>query len=150
MTRFRDTLSPGTRVFEARLQVQWADIDVAGIMYFAAYWRFVEYAEIRFFDELGFPYDRVFNEYGFWLPRVRAQAEYHAPALMNDWLRLRTHIERVGASSVSWKTVVFNERTGGAGAEFVLTVACVDRATKKSRPLPESIRATLLNALDLR
>jgi acyl-CoA thioester hydrolase len=147
MTRFRETLPPTARIFEARLQVQWADVDIAGIMYFAAYWRFVEYAEIRLFDELGFPYDRVFEEYGFWLPRVRALAEYHAPALMNDWLRLRTHIERVGASSVRWKTVVFNERTGEAGAEFTLTVACIDRATKKSRPLPEPIRAALLDSV---
>jgi len=144
MTRFRDTLPSGARVFETRMHVQWADVDIAGIMYFAAYWRFVEYAEICFFAELGFPYDRVFDEYGIWLPRVRAEAEYHAPALMNDWLRMRTHIEKVGASSVRWKTVAFNERSGDAGAEFTLTVACIDRTTKKSRPLPEPMRAALL------
>jgi YbgC/YbaW family acyl-CoA thioester hydrolase len=147
VTRFRDTIPSAARVFEARLQVQWADVDVAGMMYFAAYWRFVEYAEMRFFEELGFPYDRVFDEYGFWLPRVKLQAEYHAPARMNDWLRLRTHLERVGASSVRWKTVVFNERTGEAGAEFTLTVACIDRSAQKSRPLPEAIRSALLDAL---
>lgn len=147
MTRFRDTLPQGARIFEARLQVQWADIDIAGIMYFAAYWRFVEYAEICLFGELGFPYDHVFDQYGFWLPRVRAEAEYHVPAFMNDWLRLRTHVEKVGGSSVRWKTVVFNERTGEAGAVFALTVACIDRATKKSRPLPDELRCALRASL---
>jgi acyl-CoA thioester hydrolase len=147
VTRFKDRLAPGARVFEARLQVQWADVDIAGIMYFAAYWRFAEYAELRFFSELGFPYDTVFEEYGFWLPRVRALAEYHQPALMNDWLRLRTNIERVGASSVTWYTVAFNERTGEAGAEFTLTAAAIDRSTKKTRPLPDAIRAALLRSL---
>ena len=105
MTRYKERLPAGARVFESRLQVQWADVDIAGIMYFAAYWRFVEYAEICYFAELGFPYDTVFDEYDFWLPRVRAEAEYHAPALMNDWLRMRTHLEKVGASSVRWQTV---------------------------------------------
>jgi YbgC/YbaW family acyl-CoA thioester hydrolase len=147
LSRYKERLPEGARVFEARLQVQWADVDIAGIMYFAAYWRFVEYAEIRFFAELGFPYDTVFDEYDFWLPRVRAEAEYHAPALMNDWLRMRTHLEKVGASSVRWQTVVFNERTGEPGAAFGLTVACIDRITKKSRPMPEPIRAALLDAL---
>ncbi len=147
MTRFRDTLPPDARAFETRLQVQWADVDIAGIMYFAAYWRFVEYAEIRMFDELGFPYDRVFHELHFWLPRVRAEAEYHAPALMNDWLRMRTHLERVGASSVSWRTVVFNERTGEAGAVFGLTVACIDATSKKSRPMPPELRDVLRRCL---
>lgn len=126
----------GARIFETRMQVQWADVDIAGIMYFGAYWRFIEYAEICLFAELGFPYDTVFEEYDFWLPRVRAEAEYHAPALMNDWLRMRTHLEKVGASSVRWQTVVFNERTGEPGGAFTLTVACIDRRTKRSRLMP--------------
>jgi acyl-CoA thioesterase FadM len=72
------------------------------------------------------------------------EAEYHAPALMSDWLRMRTHIDRVGASSVRWQTVVFNERTGEAGAALSFIVAAIDAATKKSRPLPAPIRAALL------
>ena len=148
MTRFRDTLPSGARTFETKLDVQWADIDVAGIMYFAAYWRFAEKAEMEMFGELGFPYDRVFDEYGIWMPRVRVEAEYHAPALMNDTLRMRTHLEKVGASSLRWRTVVFNERTGEAGAELVVTIACMDRNTRRSAPLPSPIRNAFLAALD--
>ncbi|HEV3090310.1 MAG TPA: thioesterase family protein [Candidatus Cybelea sp.] len=147
MARFKDTLPAGARTFEARLQVQWADIDVVGIMYFAAYPRFAEYAEMRMFADLGFPYESVFTEYDFWLPRVRVEAEYHAPAMMSDWLRMRTHIERVGSSSVRWKTVIFNERTGEAGAALTFVVAAIGGATRKSRPLPEPIRAALLACL---
>jgi acyl-CoA thioester hydrolase len=143
MTKFRDTLPPDARVFESRLQVQWADVDVAGMMYFAAYPRFAEYAEMRLFAELGFPYESVFTEYGFWLPRVRVEAEYYAPALMSDWLRMRTHVEHVGGSSVRWQTVLFNEGTGRAGAAIRLIVAAIDAQSKKSRPLPEPIRSAL-------
>lgn len=144
MTKFRDTMPPGARAFESRLQVQWADVDVAGIMYFAAYSRFAEYAEMQMFAELGFPYESVFTEGGFWLPRVRVEAEYHAPALMSDWLRMRTHIAHVGASSLRWITVFFNERTGAPGAAFSVVVAAMDAATKKGRPLPAPIRASML------
>ncbi|MBV8724816.1 MAG: acyl-CoA thioesterase [Candidatus Eremiobacteraeota bacterium] len=144
MTRFKDPLPSGARTFESRLQVQWADVDVAGIMYFAAYPRFAEYAEMQLFEELGFPYDRVFSEYDFWLPRVRVETEYYAPALMNDWLRMRTHVVRVGGSSIRWHTVVFNERTGEAGALMTFVVAAIDATTKKSRPLPAPIRNALV------
>jgi YbgC/YbaW family acyl-CoA thioester hydrolase len=147
MTRFRETLVPGARIFESRLQVQWADVDVAGIMYFAAYSRFAEYAEMQLFADLGFPYESVFTEYSFWLPRVHVEAEYHAPALMSDWLRMRTHVERVGASSVRWQTVVFNERNGEAGAALTFIVAAIDAETKKSRPLPPPIRAALVSCV---
>ena len=145
--KFRDTLPPGARVFETRLQVQWADVDIAGIMYFAAYWRFAEYAEMEMFRELGFPYNSVFEDLDFWLPRVRTDAEYHASALMCDWLRMRTNIEKVGASSVRWKTVLFNERTDDAGAVMTLTVACMNRETKRSQALPPVLRAKLLEAI---
>jgi len=147
MTKFRDTLSPGARAFESRLQVQWADVDVAGIMYFAAYSRFSEYAEMQLFAELGFPYESVFTEHNFWLPRVHVEADYHAPALMSDWLRMRTHIEHVGASSVRWKTVFFNERTTAPGAVWSFVVAAIDATTKKSQPLPGPIRAALLKCV---
>lgn len=144
LTKFRDTLPPGARIFESRLQVQWADVDVAGIMYFAAYSRFAEYAEMQMFAELGFPYESVFTDLSFWLPRVRVEAEYHAPALMSDWLRMRTHLEHVGASSLRWRTVFFNERTGEPGAAIGMIVAAMDAQTKKGRPLPPPIREAML------
>ena len=144
--KFRDTLPPDAHVFEARLQVQWADVDIAGIMYFAAYWRFAEYAEMEMFRELGFPYNTVFQDLDFWLPRVKVEAEYHASASMGDWMRMRTHIDKVGASSVRWKTVLFNETTGVAGAAMTLTVACMNRETKHSRLLPDQLREKLLAA----
>jgi acyl-CoA thioester hydrolase len=147
MTRFRDTLPPGARTFESRLQVQWADVDVAGIMYFAAYSRFAEYAEMQMFAELGFPYESVFTEHGFWLPRVRVEAEYHAPALMSDWLRMRTNVEHVGRSSVRWRTVFFNERTGEPGATIAVIVASMDASTKKGVALPPPIRTALLSCV---
>jgi YbgC/YbaW family acyl-CoA thioester hydrolase len=147
MAQFKDRLPAGARTFQSRIMVQWADVDIAGIMYFAAYQRAAERAEMDFFTEIGFPYNRVFTDYDIWLPRVHVEADYHKPALMGDWLRLRTHITHVGASSIKWETVVFNERTNEAGAVIRLTVACMDRRSLKSRPLPAEIRSALVACL---
>jgi len=147
MPRFKDTTPAGARVFETRVMVQWADIDIAGIMYFAAYQRAVERAEMDFFGELGFPYHTVFEEYDIWLPRVHVEADYHKPAVMGDWLTLRTHIKHVGGSSLRWQTLVHNERTNETGAAFLLVVACMDRRTHRSRPLPPPMREALLQCL---
>lgn len=147
MAQFKDRLPASARVFESRVMVQWADVDIAGIMYFAAYQRAAERAEMDFFAEVGFPYNEVFARYDIWLPRVHVEADYHKPALMGDWLRLRTHLTHVGGSSIRWETVVFNERTNEAGAVIRLVVACMDRRTLKSRPLPPEIREALLGCL---
>lgn len=145
--RHRDTRPAGARIFETRLRVQWADIDIAGIMYFAAYQRYAERAEMDFFHELGFPYSELFDAYDMWLPRVHVETDYYRPARMDDWLTMRTHIEEVGASSIRWKTDVFNERTQEVGATVALTVACMGRSTHKSRPLPPELRSKLLACL---
>jgi YbgC/YbaW family acyl-CoA thioester hydrolase len=142
--KFKDRKPADARAFETRVRVQWGDVDVAGIMYFAAYWRVAERAEMDMFRELGFPYAEIFERYDIWLPRVHVEADYHAPALMDDWLRVRTHVEKVGASSVRWRTVVLNERTGNPGAELTLTIACMDRASGHSKPMPPEMRAALL------
>lgn len=144
MAQFKDRKPATARAFESRVMVQWADVDIAGIMYFAAYQRAAERAEMDFFAEVGFPYNEVFTQYDIWLPRVHVEADYHKPALMGDWLLLRTHITHVGASSIRWETVVFNERTNEAGAAIRLVVACMDRRTLKSRPLPDEIRNAML------
>jgi YbgC/YbaW family acyl-CoA thioester hydrolase len=147
MAQFKDRLPETARVFESRVMVQWADVDIAGIMYFAAYQRAVERAEMDFFGELGFPYNTVFEKYDIWLPRVHVEAAYHKPAFMGDWLTLRTHLRHVGSSSIKWQTIVHNDRTGEVGAAFHLVVACMDRRTHKSRPLPEQMRSALVKCL---
>ncbi|MDQ2679885.1 MAG: acyl-CoA thioesterase [Candidatus Eremiobacteraeota bacterium] len=124
--------------------MQWQDIDIAGIIYFGAYVRYCERAEMDIFRELGFPYKTVFEQHDIWLPRVRLEFDFHKPAYMDDELILRTHIERVGASSVRWKTVLFNEGQQEVDAVCSLVIACIDRSTLKSRPLPPALRSTFL------
>ncbi len=147
MPQFKDTTPPGARIFQTRIMVQWADVDIAGIMYFAAYQRAVERAEMDFFAELGFPYHTVFDTYDIWLPRVHVEADYHKPAHMGDFLTLRTHIRHVGGSSIVWQTIVINDRTEQPGAAFTLVVACMDRRTHKSRALPEQMRTAFVTCL---
>lgn len=145
--KLKDRVPADARTFSTRARVQWGDVDVAGIMYFAAYWRIAERAEMDMFRELGFPYAEIFDRYDVWLARVHVEADYHAPALMDDWLRTRTHVEKVGASSVRWQTVVINERTGEPGAVLTLTVACMGRGSKHSKPIPPEMRAALLTCV---
>ncbi len=73
MSRFRDTLPPNARTFDSRLQVQWADVDIAGIMYFAAYSRFAEYAEMQFFADLSFRTKAFSESTDSGPPRVRVE-----------------------------------------------------------------------------
>lgn len=131
------TVVPGdVRVFEVRDRVRWSDVDIAGIIYFGAYVRFIELAETELMRDLGFAYSQVFDRFNIWLPRVHLDFDFFKPAFMDDELVMKTHIERVGTSSITLKTEVYNVRAQETDALATLIVVCVDRQTMKSRPLP--------------
>ncbi|GAC1656157.1 MAG: tol-pal system-associated acyl-CoA thioesterase [Vulcanimicrobiaceae bacterium] len=146
--KYKDATPPGARIFEARDRVRWSDVDIAGIIYFGAYVRFVELAETELFRALGFPFANMFEQLDIWLPRVHLDFDFFAPALMDDELVLRTHIARLGASSITMRMIVHNARAGEVDAAATLVVAAVNRATMKSCPMPGALRAALQACTD--
>jgi len=141
--KFKDATPEDARVFEVRDRVRWSDVDIAGIIYFGAYVRFIELAETELFRELGYPYSEMFGNLDIWLPRVHLDFDFFKPALMDDELLIRTHIARLGTSSITLKMTMQNARSSEVNASATLIVATVDRTTMRSRPLPDEFRRRL-------
>ena len=132
------------RVFEVRDRVRWSDVDIAGIIYFGAYVRFVELAETELFRELGVPFARMFDQLDVWLPRVHLDFDFDRPARMDDELIVRTRVAKLGNSSITLKIAVHDAATDAVDASCTLIVATVGRKSMKSRPMPPELRAALL------
>jgi acyl-CoA thioester hydrolase len=82
--------------------VEFADTDMAGIMHFSAFFRFMEAAEHALLRSLGFS---VFSEVGkevITFPRVAASCEYHSPARCEEVLDIDVTVNRVGTKSVTY------------------------------------------------
>ena len=133
-----------SRVFEVRDRVRWSDVDIAGIIYFGAYVRFIELAETELFRELGFPYARMFEQLDVWLPRVHLDFDFSRPARMDDELIVRTRVAKVGNSSITLHIDVHDAKTDEIDASCKLIVATVDRGKMKSRPIPAELRSALV------
>ena len=131
------------RIFEVRDRVRWSDVDIAGIIYFGAYVRFIELAETELFRELGFPFAKVFDQLDVWLPRVHLDFDFRRPARMDDELIVRTRVAKVGNSSITLKIDVHDAATDEIDASCTLIVATVDRGKMKSRPIPAELRGAL-------
>jgi acyl-CoA thioester hydrolase len=128
--------------FEYRERVRWADIDLAGIIYFGAYARFIEIAEIEFYRDLGFTYDR-FRQLGVFLPRVHLEFDFSEPALLDDELVLQTRVAGLGPHSVRLRIDVLRAGDRRPLASATLVAACVDLVRKKKVPVPEPLEAAL-------
>jgi 4-hydroxybenzoyl-CoA thioesterase/acyl-CoA thioester hydrolase len=82
--------------------VEFADTDMAGIMHFSAFFRYMEAAEHELLRSLGFSVYSVIDNDVVSFPRVAASCEFHSPAKCEDVLEIDVTVRRVGNKSVTY------------------------------------------------
>ncbi len=91
-------------------RVRFSDTDVAGIVHFANFYRFMEEAEHEYFRSLGLKImDHRPDGTAVGWPRVRASCTFESPALYDDLIDIDVNIVRVGVRSL---TLAFRFRRG--------------------------------------
>ncbi len=123
--------------------VRWGDIDLAGIICYGAYLRFYELAETEIFRAAGLPFREVFERYDIWLPRKVMHTEFHAPAQLDEQLKVLTYFSRIGRTSltINFDVMSADGRTLHAAAYQVLV--CVSRESFAKQPLPPDVTRAL-------
>jgi len=127
-----------------RLQeyVRWSDVDVSGIICFAAYARVIETAEMELFRAVGLPYATVWDQLDIWLPRVQLHYDFRSPALLDELLDVEVWVGRMGKSSLRLEFLV-RRPNGQVAAEAYLVAVAVDRETQRPVPIPDRLRSAL-------
>ena len=134
--------------FKARRRVEFSDTDMAGIMHFSNFFRFMETAEHGFFRSLGFSIvDRERQPRVGW-PRVHASCDYHKPLRFEDEVEIHLLVVEKRSKALTYQ--IRFRRLGGAAPEEVararLTVVCVSQAadgTMRARAIPDEIAAKI-------
>lgn len=87
-------------------RVEFSDTDMAGIVHFAAYFRYMEAAEHEFLRRLGLSVVSHTGSDPISWPRVSARCDYAIPARFGDELQIEVSIDRIGEKSVKYVFVV--------------------------------------------
>ena len=130
--------------FEITRRVEFSETDMAGIMHFSNYFRFMEKAEHAFFRSLGFSVAHSRLGLEICLPRVHAECDYAAPLRFEDEVQVRLLVERKGRRSLTYQ-FRFSRVNGSDPQEVArgrLTVASVELQADGSLeavPLPKAI-----------
>jgi YbgC/YbaW family acyl-CoA thioester hydrolase len=130
--------------FEVTRRVEFSETDLAGIMHFSNFFRFMESAEHAFFRSLGFSVAHSRNGLAVCLPRVHAECDYAVPLRFEDEVQIRLLVERKGRRSLTYQ-FRFSRRNGTGPQEVArgrLTVTSVERqadGSMKAVPLPKAI-----------
>jgi YbgC/YbaW family acyl-CoA thioester hydrolase len=135
--------------FSHQRLVEFADTDLAGIMHFSNFFRFVESAEHAFFRSLGF---RVHTANGSdhqgW-PRLEVTCKYLKPARFEETLEICLRVEEIRTSSLRYGFSIFV--VGDPKRALVATGSCsiihVELDTKaheiRKAPIPAGLRHKL-------
>jgi YbgC/YbaW family acyl-CoA thioester hydrolase len=84
-------------------RVQFAETDMAGIVHFANFYRWMEETEHEFFRSRGLAIMHPHSDgrYIGW-PRVSASCSFERPARYEDVIEVRLEIERIGVKSLTF------------------------------------------------
>lgn len=127
--------------FTAVRRVEFADTDMAGIVHYANFFRYMETAEHAFFRSLGHSVvmDDLDPPVGW--PRVHAECDYLQPLRFEDEVEIRLLVSGKGSKSINF-LFLFRKLNGDAPVEVArgkLTVVCVTRDARgkmKACPIP--------------
>jgi acyl-CoA thioester hydrolase len=129
---------------EARLRVIYGDTDQMGVVYYANYFRYFEFARSEYFRSRGGSYLELERE-GSLLPVVEAHCDYRASARYDDMLVIRTRVTDVKRVSLTFRYELFREGSYERPLCTGHTVhACIGRDGRPRR-LPDDL-ARLLTA----
>src|ERR1700737_3007715 len=89
-------------VFHTTRRIEFADTDMAGIVHFANFFRFMEAAEQEFLRSRGLSVALDWEGQAIGFPRVSASCDYLKPARFEDVLEVALRVHKVGHKSVTY------------------------------------------------
>jgi len=133
-----------TPVFHTTRRVEFADTDMAGIVHFANFFRFMEAAEVEFLRSRGVSVAMSWEGDRIGFPRVAASCDYLAPATFGDVMDVAVSIERLGTKSVTYGFEFTKDGQVIARGQ-VSSVCCriLDDHKMESMTIPASFRARI-------
>lgn len=127
--------------FTWNIRVYYEDTDAGGIVFYANYLKFFERARTEWLRAAGVSQQVLTEQHGVIFVVKRTAVDYHAPAQLDDELKVTVAVRHLGRASVQFLQEAW--RINGAQAELLATgeikVGCVDAKAFRPRVIPDEI-----------
>ena len=122
------------------IRVYYEDTDLAGVVYYANYLRFIERGRTEALRDPGIDQAALKRDRGLVFVVSRLTIDYLAPAVFDDLLEVRTRIARLRGASLEMAQEVWRGETCLSRA--AVTIACMGGDRRPQR-LPGDVRDRL-------
>ncbi|WP_333828341.1 tol-pal system-associated acyl-CoA thioesterase [Pararhodobacter sp.] len=118
------------------LRVYYEDTDLAGIVYYANYLKFIERARSEWVRELGIDQQAMKRDSGRVFAVRRIEADYLSPAYFDDVIEVRSAPIAISPARITLRQEVFRSETRLFAA--LATLVCLDAKGRPQR-LPQAL-----------
>ncbi len=133
-------------------RIEFSETDMAGLVHFSNFFRYMETAERDFFEAIGL--DLINSEPGSvvgW-PRARAECKFSAPLRFGDTIQIHLAVKAVKDRALEYQFRIFRKNPDGSrtqagkGSMTTIFTTMEPDGSLKSSPLTESIRERITPA----
>jgi YbgC/YbaW family acyl-CoA thioester hydrolase len=134
-----------TTPFTTTRRVEFGDTDMAGIMHFSNFFRFMEVAETDFLRARGLSVSWRADGVKWGFPRVSVSCDYQKPARFEDVLTIAVGIEKLGRKSVTYRFDFTNQNGEPIASGRMTSVFCRSDGPDhmESLDIPADLRAKI-------
>ena len=135
--------------FTTTRSVEFSETDMAGIMHFANFYKWMENAEHAFFRSLGLSIHMVIDGQDIGWPRLDTSCTFKRPLKFEETATIHITIEEISPKTVTYRFDFEKEEDGEMKrvARGKMTTVCVtfapDNGKLSAIPIPEVIREKL-------
>ena len=129
--------------FSITHRVQFSETDMAGVVHFANYFRWMEMVEHAFFRSLGLSVMMTHEAIEIGWPRVACSCEFFGPAKFEDEITLKLRVVKVGGKSLSYEVDFLKGETPLAKGKLTSVCVALEDAAFKAIAIPDSMRVKL-------
>lgn len=119
------------------VRVYYEDTDLAGIVYYANYLKFIERARTEYVRDIGIDQTRLKLEQDIVFAVRRFEADYLSPAKFDDQLVVKTSLNKLSGAQLVLDQTVWRKDT--CLFSSVVTLVCLTEAGRPTR-LPSALR----------
>ncbi len=123
--------------FRWNTRILFIDTDASTRIHYTAMFRYFEVAELEMFREAGVLHKHA----GVAFPRVHVECDYSGAMFFDDPISIDVSVAKLGGSSIHLAFRVLKKENEVAKGRVV--IACLDRASQRAVPIPDSVRERL-------
>ncbi|WP_182524324.1 acyl-CoA thioesterase [Nocardioides dongkuii] len=137
------TVTPGTPALHSlTFRLSYADTDPAGILYYGAWFPWMERMQSEWFYLNGLRQDQLLERHGFWSVTCHTECDYLVPVGLFDEIRIELRLGRVGGGSFDMVHQMVRTEDEVVVARALITLVTVS-SDGSATPIPDVLREHL-------